>query len=191
MQISRVDQLPAFRTKVNPASRFVEWTPSGQVATSAVEFQQLVSKLTQALENHIHNGRYVVILHDRTRVLSLAAEFAAMSLGGIVCPLTWASPYKRPQSAIANLGNPLILYPIDLEEQQQLPLEYDLMPIPDLEGMVEGTVPNFDALTAMVVTTSGTSGAPKGVVLSHDAVTSTLISALAVSPAVNKAVPSG
>ena len=188
MLFQRVDEIPDYCTGVSGKILFVEWKGNHRVKVSAGAFAERVSQIAAALSTLFTPGDRVAVLHHETRVDLLAAEFSVIRLGGIVCPLSPADSASRTLQLIENVKPTLVIHDRAFKLGPVLTnAAFRTMPVPSQSDMTSPDLPSNNSVNiAIAVTTSGTSGSPKGVLLSHEAIVSTILSGIAVSPIARK-----
>ncbi len=191
MQINLITDIPNYRADKFPASRFVEWTGDVQVSISAREFAGKILHYAGLFSKFkISSGDRVATYSQSTRIDMIAAEFAVMSLAGIVCPLHWTPISEGLRSAVQNIQPQFYIISdnkhrhaiesLAANQAQNNILQLDLLDNDKGGNYSEASLTNKDS--ALIISTSGTSGNAKGVLLSHQNLIFTVLSISAVVP---------
>ncbi len=176
MQINLITDIPDYRAVRFPDANFVEWTGDSHFSITASEFVDKVLKYTALFSQYnIAPGVRVSTYAQSTRIDMIAAEFAVMHLGGIVCPFHWTSISEVLQNVFQNIAPQICLVP---DERHRLVIEslvtskvrvkiVQMDEIGHINRLAELPArPAVDA-SAIMISTSGTSGEAKGVLLTH------------------------
>ena len=190
MQIKLITDIPYYRAAKFPAAGLVEWSGDHNIRITAREFVDKILQFTKLLSHTgIGTGTRVAIFAQSTRIDMLAAEYAVMQLGGIVCPLHWTSISEFIREALRNIAPQYCMVP-DEKHRQAIKshiaadsslkiVQLDILDSSAIATELPQT-PTED-VSALIISTSGTSGNTKGVVLSHhNLIFTTLASAAAV-----------
>ena len=154
--------------------------------TTPDELVELITRFRGALNQRgIRAGQRVMVASSCTRAMIMAAEFALLELGAIICPV---QAQLRPvdfQKAY-ELLDPAFVVVADQEtlKEHSLPSQADIISLSDLE-IVDNPAPPVKAHPndpALIILTSGTTGEMKGVVLSHANVLYCVLGVMAVVP---------
>ena len=193
MQPLVLSEIPAYRTaRASGPASLVEWTDHQHRSVGPAEFETFVNRLIPALAAlGLGRGDHLCLQIEAGRIDLLAVEFAALSLGAVVCPLH-PLLFDDALSAILHELRPVITLVPDAAQRRSLisaGLEKEAGQIVTATELL-GHEPNEpqppDAVSpddaALIIYTSGTTGDPKGVMLSHRAVLSNVVGALAIVP---------
>jgi len=191
MQINVITDIPDYRAARFPAAAFVEWSGDIQVKISAEEFVDKISQYTLLFSQFdIGPGVRVATYAQSTRIDMIAAEFAVMRLGGIICPCHWTSISDVIQSTIQNIDPQYCMVTDNkhrgiIESIRKTSTPFKIMQLDMLDFSTNSDAlpdPPANTSSALIISTSGTSGAAKGVLLSHQNLISTTLGGAAVVP---------
>lgn len=193
MQIDLTTDIPDYRANKFPKARFVEWTGDENVSVTAVEFVDKISQFTALFTQlDLRPGMRIATFAQSTRIDMIAAEFAVMHLGGIVCPIHWGTTPEALQNVIQNIAPKLYIVP-NQKHRQAITTHFAtskdvrIVQLDALEHATTGSTshdekPRESHASALIISTSGTSGDAKGVVLSHQNIVFTALACAAVVP---------
>ncbi|RLD19147.1 MAG: hypothetical protein DRI69_08990, partial [Bacteroidetes bacterium] len=209
MQINLITDIPDYRAAKFPEASFVEWTGDVHVRITAQAFVDKISYYIRLFSQYdIGPGVRVATYTQSTRIDMIAAEFAVMRLGGIICPLHWTSISAAIQSAMLNIAPQFCMVPDEKHRHiieslftsrapvtSQAPVKSrapvtsrapaEMVQLDVLDGSpVTGELParQSEKAPALIISTSGTSGDAKGVLLSHQNLIFTALASAAVVP---------
>jgi long-chain acyl-CoA synthetase len=145
------------------------------------------------IQKEIKKGDRVVIYSDKYTIEWLAADMAIMSIGAISVPLHFPVPQMDFVEILQHIEPSMVVFttPFDLPHSTnsiiQIPLEellnrYKNISIDDLNLLekIRSEISSQDLAT--IVHTSGSSGEPKAVALSHHNLVSNVMSVLSLVP---------
>lgn len=186
--------LPAYQAHRNP-QRVAGgmWRQGIKEEISSAQLVSLVQRIgLQLLAKSVQKGDRVVILTDRYSLKWLAIDMAIMSIGAISTPLHHPVKEKEldlilkriepkiiihsPDVKLDNDYGATIIMMHDLISSEQTLLEKDLKRLADIRTSLSPD----DCAT--IVHTSGSSGEPRAVSLSHKNVVSNVMSVLSIVP---------
>ncbi len=175
----------------DPAARFLRPTREGYRPIAAAEFAERTSRAASALLAHgIAPGDRVALL-SYNRPDWAVVDYACHEIGAVVVPLYSTLPADQVEYILRDSGAKLV-FAEDAKQVQKLPAiaglqvaTFDAVPgRPDFEaflarGAAGGDPPGPKAEDlATIVYTSGTTGKPKGVMLTHRNVVSNAVGCL-------------
>lgn len=186
-----ITDIPEYRASKYPVRlRITTWDGDRPDHLQSTEFLDLISRLSIAFDlQGFSKGDKICLLSAGGDSHLLAAEFALMSLGCTIVPLHAALPPSDMQLIISEVKPTCCI----AKTQDALPtlqalndtgtlIALDTLYTPPLEH--RQTLQSYSTPddTALIIYTSGSSGNPKGVMLSHRNVISTVLSVLTVIP---------
>lgn len=187
MSVSLIHHIPQYRSTHFPNARLVEWTANEKRELSPREFCGLISDYADMTGRFTEPNMRIATFSYATRADMLAFEFAALGLGHVICPLHGNSTQSALNATLNTITPDLC---VTYSDQERLTLLKSLPPdlaidVVSLENLTKANVvgkPPSPQSPGLIITTSGSSGEPKGVILSHENICFTVTSCLAVIP---------
>lgn len=191
MKLNFITDIPGYRARnLHGKGLLVDWNGTERHRFSPQEFVRQIHTYTAGFKAMVSAGERVCIFSRYTRTELLAAEFALLNLGAVVCPLNGfltgedvkaAMTLLKPAFCIVPDADHLALLQNHIKgEIQTSVLEIGSIPSSHQEPVIpELTNPDQAAL---VILTSGTTGKIKGAVLTHRNIIFCVLSVMAVVP---------
>jgi long-chain acyl-CoA synthetase len=192
--ISFLFDLPAYQAKQTPQRvAGALWRQGIKEEISSAQFAKLVQVIAaQLIHRGVNKGDRVILLTERYNVGWLATDMAIMATGAITTPLHHPVKKSEFDMILSRIEPVMIIHTAAIEPEDiaghmsiliddlisstYLLLESDLK---KLEGIRAGLTPDD---IATIVHTSGSSGEPRAVSLSHHNVISNVMSVLSIVP---------
>lgn len=187
--------LPAYQAAKNPNLVVGGHWKQGQItSTSIEEFQKIQNRIAiQIYQAGVKKDDRVILITNRFSLEWLATDMAIMSIASVSCPVHYPQRNEDIQSIIDRLEPSLIIHSSDVEISrfqntrgiiafEQLTdksATIDISELQALEKIQKAIIPNN---IATIVHTSGSSGEPRAVCLSHRNLMSNLMSILSLVP---------
>ena len=197
--IEVIPDLLQYRTEqITGSGTVTEWTEHARFSMTTESFNDTVAWFTSDFLNRgLKKGSHVVIFSRHTSIQILAAEFALLDVGVIVCPVHGFMSTEDLQRAITLLQPVLCIVPDDphrrdlVQVLEAAGIVSDIL-IPQTSGAAPGSEAEKAAVSpddpALIILTSGTTGDIKGVVLTHGNITSGILAIMASVPITGKHV---
>lgn len=191
MVLRLVSEIPSYRQQHFPAQvQMVSWEQSSRISFTNTEWTDTVIRMRAYFQHTgLQKGNSICTLSAAGHPLMLATEFALLDLGCILVPLHAALPATDMQDILGQV-RPTCTIALSQDAMQQIAglqctgqtIALDTITLPSGTPEHDHHSPCSPDDTALIIFTSGSSGRPKGVMLSHHNVMSTVLSVLAVIP---------
>ncbi|MDX1408614.1 MAG: AMP-binding protein, partial [Saprospiraceae bacterium] len=193
MQPHLLSDIPSYCRETSSGSSLIsEWTGRESVQVSGDAFCERVDRFARALVRiGVRPSDTVCVQSESGRIDVVAVEFAALRIGAVVCPLHGQMNADALTVILQQVRPVLTVFPDEAQRalfQSKVFAETagELVIVANLldhsDGRSPGAVPMSADDLALIIYTSGTTGDPKGVMLSHRAIFSNVIGALAIVP---------
>ncbi len=186
-----ITDIPHYRATRYPAHvRLTTWDGDRPDTIDSEGFNDLIGRLTTAFDMQGYTkGDRICVLSGGGDTHLLASEFALMQLGCTIVPLHAALPPGDMQMIVSEVkpGCCVTKTKEDFAILEKITNTGKLIALDELHTRPLELSDTSDAMckpedTALIIYTSGSSGDPKGVMLSHANVISTVLSVLTVIP---------
>ena len=168
------------RTKLSPDHIALIDVHTDKRWTYAQLEEEIINWVSYLVVKDCRRGDRVVVLANNRKEL-FAIMFACGLLGAIYVPINWRLSPMEWESLIKDCDAKLLIYEKSFHEQVERFTFLELIPLEDAKPNVLFQVPFKEIENKepwLMIYTGGTTGKPKGVVLSHEAVNANAINTI-------------